>query len=243
VAAGLAPELAALGWPTLLVDADVYGGSLAAAVGAPLESAGLAAACRAANLGTLDLATLQDLVVEIAPELGVLTGIDRADRWPELRPTALEAVLDVARTRSAVTVVDCGFSLEQDEELSYDTLAPRRNGATLAVLADADLVVVVGSADPVGLRRLVTALGELREAVPEARTSVVCNRVRPTAVPEEQVRTTLRRLGGLEPLACLPWDVEGLDASLARGRRLAPGSELRAALAALAAQLVGSRRP
>ena len=26
-------------------------------------------------------------------------------------------------------MVDCGFSLEDDEELSYDTLAPRRNGA------------------------------------------------------------------------------------------------------------------
>jgi len=36
------------------------------------------------------------------------------------------------------TVVDCGFSLEQDEELSFDTAAPRRNGATLATLLAAD---------------------------------------------------------------------------------------------------------
>ena len=62
----------------------------------------------------------------------------------------------------AVTVVDCGFGLEQDEELAYDTVAPRRNGATLAVLEPADVVLAVGSADPVGLQRLVRGLAELR---------------------------------------------------------------------------------
>jgi Flp pilus assembly CpaE family ATPase len=245
VAVGLAAELAALGWPTLLVDADVYGGSLATAVGAPVEAAGLAAACRAANLGALDLSTLDGLVVEVDPPLAVLTGIDRADRWPELRPAAVEVVLELARTRAAVTVVDCGFALEQDEELSYDTLAPRRNGATLAVLADADLVVVVGSADAVGLRRLVTALADLRELVPEARTAVVCNRVRATAVPEQEVRSTLRRLAAVEPVACLPWDGEAVDRALARGRPLtqvAPDAPLRRALQQLATDLVGSRQ-
>ena len=35
-------------------------------------------------------------------------------------------------------MVDCGFCLEADEEISFDTVAPRRNGATLAMLADAD---------------------------------------------------------------------------------------------------------
>lgn len=247
VAVGLAAELAGLGWPALLVDADVYGGSLAAAVGVPDEAAGLAAACRAANLGALDASTLEGLVVEVGPDLSVLTGIDRAERWHELRPAAIEVVLELARSRAAVTVVDCGFSLEQDEELSYDTLAPRRNGATLAVLADADLVVVVGSADRLGLRRLVSALGELHEAVPEARTAVVCNRLRPSAAPatEEEVRATLRRLAGVDPVACLPWDGPALDGALARGRPLtqaAPDAPLRRALEELAVQLVGSRR-
>ncbi|HUR14728.1 MAG TPA: hypothetical protein VM097_09595 [Mycobacteriales bacterium] len=245
VAAGLAAELAVQGWPSLLVDADVYGGSLALAVGAPDETAGLAAACRAANVGALDLSTLEGLVVEVAPELSLLTGIDRAERWPELRPTAVEVVLELARTRAAVTLVDCGFSLEQDEELSYDTLAPRRNGATLAVLALADLVVVVGSADRVGLRRLATALGELHDAVPEARTAVVVNRLRGTAATEGEVRATLCRLTGAEPVACLPWDGEAADLALSRGRLLtqaAPDSPLRRGLERLAAELVGSRR-
>ena len=63
--------------------------------------------------------------MQVRPRLRVLPGIDRADRWPELRPSAVDVVLDLARDLSAVTVVDCGFSLERDEELSFDTAAPR----------------------------------------------------------------------------------------------------------------------
>ena len=44
---------------------------------------------------------------------------------------------------AGVTVVDCSFNVEDDEELSFDTAAPRRNGATLAVLEAADTVLCV----------------------------------------------------------------------------------------------------
>lgn len=241
VATGLAGEVALLGWPTLLVDADVYGGSLAPALGLPDEASGLAAACRAANRGELDVPGLAALASGAAPSLSVLSGLGDARRWPELRPSAVEAVLGLARTVAAVTVVDCGFALEQDEELSYDTLAPRRNGATLAVLGEADLVVVVGSADPVGVRRLVRGLAELEEVLPGARTSVVVNRVRAAGEPERQVRAALRRFAGVEQLTCLPLDVPAADAALDAGRLLhqvAAGSPLRQAIQAYAASLV-----
>ena len=52
-------------------------------------------------------------------------------------------------------VVDCSFSLEDDEELSFDTAAPRRNGVTLAVLEAADTVLCVSGADPVALQRSI----------------------------------------------------------------------------------------
>ncbi|HEY5049716.1 MAG TPA: hypothetical protein VII50_02355 [Acidothermaceae bacterium] len=52
---------------------------------------------------------------------------------------------------------------------------PRRNGSTLATLTDADHVVAVGSADPVGLQRLVRGLAELSEAIPDCRPQVVVN--------------------------------------------------------------------
>ncbi|HSR24771.1 MAG TPA: chromosome partitioning protein, partial [Candidatus Eisenbacteria bacterium] len=148
VAVTVASELARSGVPTLLADADVYGGVVAQVLGFLDEAPGLAAAARLANNGQLGLAALAQVAPFASPDLRVLTGISRADRWPELRPSALEQVWSLARSLAAVTVVDCGFALERDEELSFDTAAPRRNGATLATLEQADTVLVVGTGDP-----------------------------------------------------------------------------------------------
>jgi MinD-like ATPase involved in chromosome partitioning or flagellar assembly len=247
VAVGLAGETAALGRSTLLVDADVYGGVVAQVLGLLDESPGLAAATRLANGGSLDLPALASLARQVTPQLRVLTGIARADRWPELRPAAVEVVLRLARSLAAVTVVDCGFGLEQDEELSYDTAAPRRNGATLAALESADVVLAVGSGDPVGLQRLVRGVSALREAVPGVEPLVVVNRVRGTAVPGDpaaEIRAALARYAGVTDCALVPMDVAGLDQALASGRMLleaAPASPARAALAGLAGQLLGAR--
>jgi len=245
VAVHLAGELAALGRSTLLVDADVYGGVVAQVLGLLDEAPGLAAAARLANQGALDAAGLAGLARTVAPELRVLSGVARADRWPELRPASLEVVLELARSLAATTVVDCAFALEQDEELAYDTAAPRRNGATLATLAAADTVLAVGAADPVGLQRLVRGLGELKEAVPGVEPVVVVNRLRATAVPGDaaaEVRSALFRYAGVEQVRFVPLDVAGVDGAVAGGRTLAesaPTSPARTALTALAAELAG----
>ncbi len=249
VAVGLASELAVLGWPTLLVDVDVYGGAVAQVLGLLDESPGLAAACRLANNGTLDLAALAELARQVGPALRVLTGIGRADRWPELRPASLDVVLSLATSLAAVTVLDCGFCLEQDEELSYDLAVPRRNGATLAVLERAETVLAVGTADPVGLQRLVRGLADLKETVPGLRPTVVVNRLRASAVPgdaEAEVRAALSRYAGVEDVVFVPHDVGGVDAAVAAGRTLAEaaaGSPARQALQGLAASLVGAAAP
>jgi len=248
VAVALASELAALDHPTALVDADVYGGVVAQVLGLLDESPGLAAACRLANTGALDLPALAGLSRAVTPRLRVLSGIARADRWPELRPAALEIVLELCRSLAATTVVDCGFALEQDEELSYDTAAPRRNGATLTALSAADTVYAVGSADPVGLQRLVRGLAGLRDAVPGVRPVVVVNKLRESAIPggaEKSARAALNRYAGVDDVLVVPADVEALDRALAAGRTLveaAPSSPARAALAAHAAALLGVSR-
>ena len=249
LAAGLASEVAALDRATLLIDGDVYGGVLAQVLGVLDEAPGLAAAARQANQGRLDLAGLAALARSIAPQLRLLSGIARSDRWPELRPAALEVVLELARSLASVTVVDCGFCLEQDEELAYDTTAPRRNGATLTFLEQADTVIAVGSADPVGLQRLIRGLGELREAVPAAAPRVVVNRLRSSGVPgdaEAEIRSALARYAGIDGLTFVPLDVAGVDSALTAGRTLpegAPHSATRLALAGLAADLLGTPRP
>ncbi len=168
------------------------------------EAPGLAAAARAADHGTLDLDHLARAAPVVLPGLRVLTGIARPARWPELRPAALARVFALTRLLCDWTVVDCGFSIEQDEELIYDTAVPRRNGATLVSLEEADVVVAVGAADPVGLGRLVRGLVELAELVPDVRPIVVVNRLRGSAVgsgAEHRVRDALERYAGhSEPL-------------------------------------------
>ena len=249
VAVALASELAGLGSETLLVDADVYGGVIAQLLGLLDESPGLAAACRLAGMGGLDQAALVDLARAVAPKLRVLTGITRPDRWLELRPSSLEVVLERARATAAFTVVDGGFCLERDEELSFDTSAPRRNGATLALVQSADVVVVVGSADPTGLQRLIRGLSDLQEAAPGVSPVVVVNRLRSSAIPGDcgaEVRVALARYAGTERVHLVPMDVTGVDAAVSTGQSLreaAPTSPARTALVSLAAELAGMAAP
>jgi Flp pilus assembly CpaE family ATPase len=245
IAVTLASELAGLGIPTVLVDADTYGGSVAQALSFLDEAPGIAAASRAADQGSLDLPTLARLAPVASPGLRVLTGIPKAERWPEIRAAALERVLTLCRSLGEVVIVDCGFSLEDDEELSYDTMAPRRNAATLSTLGLADEVVAVGACDPVGLQRLVRGLQELG-TVPTPRPTVVVNRVRPGAVganPEQRVSEALSRFAGVTEVLFVPDDPSALDTALLQGRALAecaPQSPVRPAVRSLAEKVAGA---
>jgi hypothetical protein len=114
VAVNVAVELASRGQDVLLVDADTYGGCVAQALGLLDEAPGIAAVCRAAEQGTLDLPVLARLAPVVTSGLRVLTGLPKAERWPELRSAALERVLDLARALTPIVVVDCGFCIEDD---------------------------------------------------------------------------------------------------------------------------------
>ena len=238
VAIGVADEAARLGVSTLLADADPYGGTVAQTVGLLDETAGLALASRDAAAGRLDTVRLAQRSRQLRPRLRVLTGLSRADRWRELRPAGLPAVLDQSRRLSALTVVDCGFCLEQDEELG----GTQRNGATLAALASADTVLCVGAADPIGLHRLTRGLDELREVLPGVVPLIVANRVTGTANPGE-IAAALQRWGGIQAIAHLPIDPASLDTAARTGATLAeiaPASPLRRSLVDLACTLTGA---
>lgn len=252
VAVNAAAELAAAGRRALLLDADTYGASVAAHLGLLDESAGLAQACRLADQGTLDPQALERLCTTVpidAHPLRVLTGITRPDRWAEIRPSALGRVLTLARTVFDAIIVDCAFGIEADEELSFDTLAPRRNGATLRCLEVAEEVYAIGAADSIGVPRLVRALADLDELVPTAAPRVVFNKVRAASVgrsPERQLREAWERFGpAVKISAFLPADFDAVDIALLKGstlRESAIGSPLRTAIADLVDAPVEQRR-
>lgn len=241
VAVNVAAELAASGHSVALVDADPYGGAVAPSLGLLDEAPGFASACRLAGADALDRAELERIAQRYsAPRASfdVYTGLVGPSRWPELARDRVLASLEAMRQRFEFVVVDTGFSLERDEELTSDQFAPRRNAATFAALASADRVVAVGLADPVGLSRLLRGHGELLDLVDPERVDVVVNRVRTSALGIDahgQVRQTLRRFAGLEEATLFPHDGKAADAAILTARTLrdaAPRSVLRVALRA-----------
>lgn len=248
VAVNLAAELALLGQDTALVDADTYGPSVAAALGMLDEAAGLAQACRLADQGRLDGAALRRTAADVAVAgrtVRVLTGLTRQDRWPELRSSAVAAVLERSVQEFGTTVVDCGFALEADEELTVDTMAPRRHAAALTVLEHADVVVAVGAADTIGVPRLVKGLPEVAAAAPGARLVVAVNKLRRSAAgrsPELGIREAWARFGsGPAVELFVPWDPAACDEALLAGAVLAEtaaGTPVRAALRVLAGRVL-----
>jgi Flp pilus assembly CpaE family ATPase len=107
------------------------------------------------------------------------------------------------------------------------------------VLDDADLVVVVATADPIGLQRVVRGLGDLAEAATVSDHVLVLNRVRRAVAGRSgsELDAAVRRFTGLDPLAHLPYDRQWLDAALSSGRTLAEvrrSSPLRREVAGLA---------
>jgi MinD-like ATPase involved in chromosome partitioning or flagellar assembly len=194
--------------------------------------------------GGLDAPALAALSREVRPGFLVLPGQPRAGRWNEVRGVALAEVLGVARSLVDLVVVDCGPSLEADEELVFDTEAPRRNAATFTALELADVVVAVGSADPVGLVRIVSGLSDLADVVPGADVRVVATKVRDSLVGRRgkaAVAEALHRHAGVDYVWCVPDDRDAYDAALRSGSTLAevaPSSPARLALRAVATELV-----
>lgn len=239
MAIAIAAELAASGAGVVLVDADSYGGTIAAALGLPDEAPGFAAACRLAAVGALTTDELDRVAATHRSRAGqfrVLTGIGRASRWPELGATRVSAVLAACRRWCEVVVVDVGFSLETDEAISSDLFAPHRNAATIAALQASDRVVAVGAPDPIGLPRFLRGYAELVDLLDGQPVSVLINRVRGGAVGLDaagQLRATLRRFGGIEQAGLVPEDQRAFDGAVLAGRTIideAPKSKARQAV-------------
>jgi MinD-like ATPase involved in chromosome partitioning or flagellar assembly len=237
VASAIAGELARRRRRTVLVDADPYGGTVAQQLGVVDEVSGLLAAARLAGSGELE-ARFTSVQRGVDGCLSVITGLPRPDRYVEVRSGTLGHLLEIARGQADV-VVDTGFSLEEDPAQEYAT-RPGRNQLTLDAIAAADELVVVGSADPMGLSRLARGLVDLRElagglagglatrvvATRVVATRVVVNRMRPTlGWAEKDIAGMVEGFARPTAVHFLPEDRVAVDRALVAGRMLVETGE------------------
>lgn len=238
VAASLARGLAACGG-AILVDADVEAPCLTQLLGLPEDSSALATAARLASRGRLDAEALGQVLVPVTPNQWLLSGLGRPGRWRELPPAAMTDVWQRCREAAGWTVVDVAGGAIDDSVDDY-TLEPGRGAVAAELVRVADVVVLVGAADPVSVRRLLQLSSDLEEDVkPSGRVEVVVNRVRSGVagpVPQRAVRDALARFGGMNDVVVLPEDSSTADQCLMEGRAVleaAPASHLGRALAGL----------
>ncbi len=228
---------------TILVDADTYAPSLAQGLGLLEESSGLALACRHANQGTLNTAALADSAMNVTENLMLLTGLPRPDRWNEVAHYALEAVYEQVKHDAPWTIVDCAPPLDHDQGIAFDSHAPRRNAATLTTLEYADLVVIVGKADPVGIKRLIDAIGQFKELHPERSYLVVVNQAPARVTGKDrriQIAKALKRFADEEAPYFIANDQSIASSALEWGKAVTEGrskSDLPTALESLAAMI------
>ncbi|PID53256.1 MAG: hypothetical protein CSB46_09175 [Micrococcales bacterium] len=218
MAVHLASVLAAGGQDTLLVDADSYGASVAHLLGILDDAPGLAAACRSSVGGQLRADVLARIAVTAADRLRVLTGIPDAARWPEITAAGLSSLWPAARALSAWTVVDTAAVIEEDEELSYDTRAPRR----------------------------IRGLDQLRTAVPGCAPVVVLTGARRSALGPGFTRSARALLGthaAVHEPVVIPDDRQALDAALLAGRPAGSKSATVQAMTELLARITADSGP
>ena len=238
VAASLAHGLAACGG-AILVDADVEAPSLVQLLGMPEDSSALAGAARLATHGRLDAESFRRILAPVGDGLFLLGGLGRSGRWRELPPASMTEVWAQCRRAAAWTVVDVAGG-PADDDVDDFTLEPGRGAVTADLVSHADVILVVGGADSVGVRRLLQLLDEMGASMnPAGRVEVVINRVRASAAgpsPQQALREALARFGGLDDIVLLPDDAATADACLLQGCTVleqAPASALGKALSAL----------
>ena len=215
VAIGLAAELAKRQVRTILLDADPWGGSIAQHLGVLDEVSGVLAASRLGASGDL-AGRFPSVQRGLSDHLSVITGIPRPDRWQEVRAGSIEHMCEIGR-RTSHMVVDTGFSIEDDNPLDMGS-RPTRNSMTLGALGCADEIVVVGSADPVGLTRLARGLIDLSDATADVPVRVVINRMRPSlGWSEREISDMVEGFARVTSIHFLPDDRASVDEALVAG--------------------------
>jgi MinD-like ATPase involved in chromosome partitioning or flagellar assembly len=208
VAINLAAELAASKYRVLIIDADLYGLSVANYLCLAELPAGFAGALRIASQNRFDKSQLERLSVELSkPKLTLLAG-SVSSQSVEITSEAIDQIIETAKANFDFTVIDLA-SWPQEKTTSSSGENP--NTLFASVLAHAGELVVVALADPVGIFRFLNVEQSILSSVSEPK--LVINRLRNSVIPNarHEILQTLQRLSAMEVSGFLPDDPAHID--------------------------------
>ena len=208
MAINVAFELALAGQRVLLIDLDTLAPSIETHLNLIDHPAGLAAACRLASQDRLteaELFRLSQTVQVSGNKLHIMTGLSTSSRWPEVTSEKVNSLIDVASSSFDFVVLDVASNLAAGTQQPISGI--ERNTASLSAMQNSNAIVAIGLGDPVGVRRFIFAIQELKALRLDADAIVVINRVRSSAIgrkPEKQISETLARFASIEVDAFVP---------------------------------------
>jgi MinD-like ATPase involved in chromosome partitioning or flagellar assembly len=152
-------------WPALVADCDTAMPAVAARLGLPIEP-NLRTAVDAVEHGRGDA---DASIARGDAGLEAVVGLPNPRAWPPLRPGEVVRVLE--RLAASRHVVVDGAGALGDADGGHEAHAVAR-----ALVAEADVLVAVGTASPVGVARLLAWVADARAIAPDRPLALVVNR-------------------------------------------------------------------
>jgi MinD-like ATPase involved in chromosome partitioning or flagellar assembly len=186
----------------VLVDLDDVAPSVAPRLGLPLEPN----LCSAVDAVEYHSGELRDAVVRVG-DFAVVAGVPAPSGWSHVRaPEVLRVVRALAREFEPV-LLDIAASFGERS----------RHGIARAVVSDADVLVGIASASPVGITRFVSWLADVLPFAPDAGLHVVVNRAPSSAFRRGEIRAEIFGCVRPESLVFVPSDRRVDDAAWSGG--------------------------
>jgi MinD-like ATPase involved in chromosome partitioning or flagellar assembly len=243
IAIELAAQLASSYESTILADADTYGGDILQMLGVVDEIPSIVWAARMAAKDELhDDRLSNDLRPAWKGGPALLPGIARPELWAEISESAWSELLRVMIHSFAFAVCDAGFCFEPPARI-YPESGDGRNAIARISLREANHVVAVCRADPVGIKSFLWALEPLKDIVDLERVFIVVNRVR--SGEETEIGDLLQKHCGKRPVAFIPDNPRVFEEAIYEGRsvtELKPRSDVALRIRSLTTA-VGGRVP
>jgi MinD-like ATPase involved in chromosome partitioning or flagellar assembly len=204
IAIGLAHALHKRGQRSVLVDVDDSAPGVAPRLGLPLEPN----ICTAVDAVEYRTGSLSDAVTRRA-DFDVVSGFPAPSGWTRLRPPEVLRVVHALALEYEAIVLDVAAPVRH-ERASGDG---KPHALTGAVMTEADVLLGVASANPVGVGRFVAWLADVLPFAREAELHVVVNRAPPSAYRRGEIRSEILACVQPRTFAFVPTDRRVDDAA------------------------------